>query len=516
MFPSTADTVLLRRSTASALRNAVVRRLAALVVTAVVVAAPALSGARLVAQAPLIPHTITYAPGKSITLAMPRGLTVDVAATGLKRVRFLTMSPDNRVFATGMFNLADNTNGSVYILEGWDAATQRYTHVTHYLDHLRNPNNLAFYTEPASGGNPGAMWLYVPLTDKLVRYRYNPGDEAPSSEPEVLIRWPDYGLSYKYGGWHLTRTVAVANLHGHTRVYVATGSSCNYCQEREVARAAILSMNPDGSDQKVVAHGMRNAVDLRWVPEVDGGALFATNMGDDHLGDQLPEDTFFELDSNSHAGPIAAATAPNYGWPTCYFAHGKAVHDSTPLPTTSTENDPKVTSAQTPQVKAHRKANADSVYGYQQGVAAAGTNLAAGGGHADGVDPNAALGKPPAPLSDCSQVPAAYTTFAAHSSPLGMAYFDAKSPILGGTGGSFVVAQHGASHPHIGTGYRLVRFTAQDRTPKPLITGFLGGGITSAKVDGRPCGLLILGPDTFLLTDDYLGLVYIVHPVKAQ
>jgi glucose/arabinose dehydrogenase len=509
-FRSTSGTGQFHRSSASVLRNLAAGLMAGIVLFA------ASTG---VAKAQLTPHTVTYAPGKSISLSLPAGLTLDVAATGLKRVRFLTMSPDGRVFATGMFNLADNTNGSVYILEGWDAATQRFTRVTHYLDHLRNPNNLAFYAEPARDGKPGAMWLYVPQTDKLVRYRYNPGDEAPTSDPEVLTHWPDYGLSYKYGGWHLTRTVAVATLHGHPRVYVATGSSCNYCQEREVARAAILSMNPDGSDQRVVAQGMRNAVDLRFLPEVDGGALFATDMGDDHLGDQLPEDTFFELDSNQHPGPITAAEAspapgnhaPNYGWPTCYFAQGKAVHDTTPLPVTATENDPKVTSAQSAAVKSARKAGGDSVYGKQQGVAAAGTNLAAGGGHEADADPNAALGTAPAPLSDCSHVPPPYTTFAAHSSPLGMAYFDAHSPILAG---SFVVALHGASHPHIGTGYRLVRFTAQDRTPRPLMTGFLTGGIKTAKVNGRPCGLLVLGPDTFLLTDDYLGVIYIVHPEK--
>lgn len=469
---------------------------------------------------PQAAHSLTYAPGKKITLSLPRGLDISVVATGLKRVRFLATSPDGRVFATGMYNLADNNNGSVYILEGWDEATQRYTHVTHYLDHLRNPNNLAFYTEPAHNGRPATTWLYVPLTDKLVRYRYNAGDESPATAPEVLMRWPDYGLSYKYGGWHLTRTVAVATLHGKARVYVATGSSCNYCQEREVARAAVLSMNPDGSDPRVVAQGLRNAVDLRWLPEIDGGALFATNMGDDHLGDQLPEDTFFELDSNNHPGPIAAATAgpapanraPNYGWPTCYFAHGAAVHDATPLPTTSTEDDPKVTSAQTPEIKAQRKANADSVYGQQNGVAAAGTNLAAGGGHAAGVDPNAALGHAPAPLADCSHVPAAYTTFAAHSSPLGLAYFDQSSPILGG---SFVVALHGASHPHIGTGYRIVRFTPADRKPRDLVTGFLTGATTNAKVQGRPCGILQLGPDKFLVTDDYLGNVYLIHPASS-
>jgi len=35
-------------------------------------------------------------------------------------------------------------------------------------------------------------------------------------------------------------------------------------------------------------------------------------------------------------------------------------------------------------------------------------------------------------------------------------------------------------------------------------------------VHGRPCGLLRVGPDSFLLTDDYLGLVYYIHPAAAD
>ena len=447
------------------------------------------------------PHTLTYAPGKSITLSLPSELDINVAASGLHRVRFFAQAPDGRVFATGMYNLADNTQGSVYILDGWDNNTHTFTKITHYLDHLRNPNNLAFYTDPATKQS----WLYVPLTDKLVRYKYNTGDNAPSSLPETLVRFPDYGLSYKYGGWHLTRTVTAATLHGKPRIFVSTGSSCNYCQEREVLRAAVLSMNPDGSDQTVVAQGLRNAVDLRYVPDLDGGALFATDMGDDHLGDQLPEDTFFELDANNHPGPITAKPAPNYGWPTCYFGNGKPVHDTTPLPSMTDSNDTKIVA---PRPAAAVKNDA-SVYGRQAGVASAGTNLAAGGGNASAADPNAALGHAPEPLSACDKVPPAYTTFAAHSSPLGFAYFADKSTALHD---SFLIALHGAGHPHIGTGYRVVRVSPADHKPRDFLTGFLTLDHGKPAVHGRPCGILRLGPDTFLLTDDYLGLVYYIHP----
>ena len=454
-------------------------------------------------QSTLQPHTLTYAPGKSLTLSLPAGLDINVAASGLKRVRFFAQAPDGRIFATGMYNRADNTQGSVFILDGWDPHQHTFAHVIHYLDHLRNPNNLAFYTEPAKDGHAGQTWLYLPLTDRLLRYKYNAGDNAPASPPQVLMRFPDYGLNYKYGGWHLTRTVAIGTFGRQTLIYIAAGSSCNYCQEREVIRASLSAMYPDGSHQVLLAHGLRNAVDLAYIDGLDGGALFATNMGDDHLGDKLPEDTFFELQSNDHGGPfdsvfgcgsgnqcVTQEIAPNYGWPTCYFAHGKPVLDTTPVPDMPAAGDAS-TEAEKPA--------AGAPSGALKGAIATAAQ----------PDPNAGLGTAPKPLTTCKDVPAAYTTFAAHSSPLGLAYFGSDNTVLRG---SFLVALHGAGHARIGTGYRVVRFTPDDRAPRDFITGFLAFAGGKAVIHGRPCGLLRVGPDSFLLTDDYLGLVYSIHP----
>ena len=436
-------------------------------------------------------HTLVYAPGKSITLTLPDALDINVAASGMKRVRFFAKAPDGRIFVTGMYDLADNRHGSVFILSEWDEQTHKFGKIMHYLDHLRNPNNIAFWTDPTSGRS----WLYLPLSDRMVRYKYNPGDNTPSSPPETLIKFPDYGLSYKYGGWHLTRTVAVVQAGNETRVFVSVGSSCNYCQEDEVLRASVVSMDPDGKHQRIEAQGMRNAVDLHQA-KVDG-ALFATNMGDDHLGDKLPEDTFFQLNT-------AAKEPPNYGWPACYFAGGKPVLDKTSLPALRDARAHDLTASKPGVATAP-----ESVYGKQSGVAEAGTNLGSGGGHAHEADPNADLGQAPKPLTSCAQVPAAYTTFAAHSSPLGFAYFSQDDGVLHN---SFLVALHGASHPQISTGYRVVQFTPEDRKPHDFITGFLTVEHGKATVHGRPCGILRVGKDSFLMSDDFLGLIYFIHP----
>jgi glucose/arabinose dehydrogenase len=252
----------------------------------------------------LVPHKLDLGKGKSITLSVPPGLDISVAASGLRRVRFMAKSPDGRIFATDMYDRTDNRKGTIYILSGLDRATGRFASVTPYLSHLRNPNSIAFHADP-----DGAAWLYVALTDSLVRYRYNPGDNAPTSAPQLLATFPDYGLSYKYGGWHLTRTVAFGP---NGKLYVAVGSSCNACEEKEDVRASIVEMNPDGSGRRIYASGLRNAVGLKFV----GETLFATNMGADHLGDDRPEDQL-----------VVVREGANYGWPYCYQYHGKIYAD---------------------------------------------------------------------------------------------------------------------------------------------------------------------------------------------
>jgi len=243
----------------------------------------------------LVPHHISLASGRSFDLNLPEGFAISVAAQGLKRVRFMAKSPDGRIFVTDMYNLADNNRGVVYILDEFDPASKSFKKVTPYLKGLRNPNSIAFYTDAN-----GVEWFYLALTDRLVRYKYGIGEEKPQGEPEVLANFPDYGLSYKYGGWHLTRTVIVG---GNDKVYVSVGSSCNACEEKETVRASVLEMDPDGKHQRHFASGLRNAVGLRWIKD----GLFATNMGADHLGDHKPADTMYLL-----------ADGMNYGWPYCY------------------------------------------------------------------------------------------------------------------------------------------------------------------------------------------------------
>lgn len=258
----------------------------------------------LAGQPKLVPHPVNLKNGTHFSLNLPANYEIIPAAEGLKRVRFFAKSPDGRMFITDMHDLTDNKKGIVYILDEWNAETGQFGKIIPYMTGLKNPNSVQFYTD-----SEGQDWLYLAETHQLTRRKFTQGEIKPTSKAEVLTTFPDYGLSYKYGGWHLTRTIAVG---GNGKIYVSVGSSCNACTEKEKVRATVLEMNPDGSEQKIFAKGLRNAVGLKWI----GKFLFATNQGADHLGKNKPDETFYALKRDA-----------DYGWASCYSSNGKILAD---------------------------------------------------------------------------------------------------------------------------------------------------------------------------------------------
>lgn len=361
---------------------------------------------------------------KEFLLNVPEGYTITPVAEGMQRVRFMAFAPDGRLFATDMRNLSDNDDGIVWVLDDYDSATRRYTSREAYLEGLRNPNSIAFHTDR------GRDWLYVALTDRLIRYPWRAGSSSPAGRPETLATFPDSGRSYREGGWHLTRTIAFGE---DGRLYVSVGSSCNVCVEKEEYRAVIIRMNPDGTDQAVFATGLRNAVGLR---SVAGHGLFATNMGADHLGLDRPEDNFYRI-----------VEGGRYGWPYAFEHEGAVV--------------------------------ADPVYGADTS----------------------------APALD--SVGRSIVGFPAHASPLGFDWFGPTSarPLRN----TFLVALHGSGAVSMGRGYRVVRVGGDGRLLGDFVNGFLVGD----RRYGRPCDILRVDDDSFLLSDDHAGVIYLVHPAEG-
>ncbi|NNE97425.1 MAG: glucose/sorbosone dehydrogenase [Pyrinomonadaceae bacterium] len=372
------------------------------------------------AQTALVSQTVQLKNGKTFDLKIHRDFAIIPAAEGLKRVRFFAKSPDGRIFVTDMFNLTDNKKGKVYILDNFDKTTGKFGKINTYMSGLRNPNSVAFYTDEI-----GQDWFYLAETDKLTRRRFRKGETEPTDkQPEVLAKFPAYGLSYKYGGWHLTRTIVFGN---NGKLYVSVGSSCNACNEKrsEPFRATILEMNPDGAKRTIYARGMRNAVGMLWL----GRYLFVTNHGSDHLGLNKPDDTFY-----------AVRRGKDYGWARCYQYRGRIYRDRF--------------------IPSRR---------------------------------------------GCRGVPRSYSYFKAHSSAMGFDYFDSDTS-SGFIKNSFLIALHGSTDKSLKRGYKVV-VVRKGKRHKDLITGFLNG----KTVFGRPLDIFKLSPDSFLLSDDHGGVVYLVR-----
>jgi glucose/arabinose dehydrogenase len=255
------------------------------------------------AQIKLEQQHLVLKKGVMFDLKLPKGYKIAVAAQGMRRLRFLAKSPDGRLFGTDMYNLADNKRGKIYLFEDWDKEKE-FKKTTVFAEGLRNPNQIMFYTDNSK------TYIYIAETDKLSRYEYLNGDQSLKGNKQVLATFPAYGLNYKYGGWHLTRSVTQHN----NKIYVSIGSSCNACVEQEEMRATIFEMNPDGTEQRIYASGVRNAVAIKWV----NNKLWGTFMGRDLIGPDKPEDLF---------GVISGGK--NYGWPWYYQYQQKVLIDVT-------------------------------------------------------------------------------------------------------------------------------------------------------------------------------------------
>jgi len=261
------------------------------------------------AQTRLVSHRVKTNDGRTFTLNAPADFEIVPAAEGFKRVRFFSRSPDGRIFVTDMYNLADNKRGAIYILDAFDERTGKFGKVISYMTGLHNPNSLQFYRD-----SNGQDWIYIAETGQLTRRRFTRGEEKPTDRsPQVIATFPDHGLDYKYGGWHLTRTLAFGT---NGKLYVSVGSSCNSCEEKEDVRATVLEMDPDGSGRRIIAKGLRNAVGLKWI----NGALWATNQGSDHLGAKEPDETFYRL-------PTGDSKPADHGWPYCHSSNGRIFAD---------------------------------------------------------------------------------------------------------------------------------------------------------------------------------------------
>ncbi|MEK7218096.1 MAG: PQQ-dependent sugar dehydrogenase [Patescibacteria group bacterium] len=214
-----------------------------------------------------------------LPLTLPPGFTMQIVADRLPGARVLARDAGGNIW------VSRPSEGTVSVLDAGDGTPQGTRAA---LRGLRRPHGLAF---DASGGT-----LYVAEETRIIAV----DADVPARRRTVSVLPP--------GGRHWTRSLAFGS---DGRLYVSIGSTCDACVEADLRHGAVLSMNPDGSDVKTAAKGLRNAVFLSQGPD---GRIWATEMGRDFLGDGLPPDEVNVVVEGAH-----------YGWPFCY---GKQVRDA--------------------------------------------------------------------------------------------------------------------------------------------------------------------------------------------
>jgi glucose/arabinose dehydrogenase len=226
--------------------------------------------------------------------AWPRvfpGFKIEQVVTGLENPRLIVTAPNGDLF------IAESAPGRIRILRGVDGSGKSPT-LAVFASGLRQPFGIAFYPP-----GPHPQFVYLGNTDAVVRFPYQNGDLKARGPAVTLARLPGGGRLH--GGGHWTRDIVFSK--DGNKMFVSVGSHSNVSDDSaEDHRPDILEFNPDGSDERIYAYGIRNAVGIAIHPAT--GELWASVNERDALGDDLVPDYITRVTEGGF-----------YGWPWYYI-----------------------------------------------------------------------------------------------------------------------------------------------------------------------------------------------------
>ncbi|MCH8901603.1 MAG: PQQ-dependent sugar dehydrogenase [Chloroflexi bacterium] len=232
---------------------------------------PTLAPAATATPTPAIPDT-----PPSTTLDLPDGFAAYVIADGFIQPTSIALSPDYHIYVS-------ERAGPVFRLEDADGDGVFEQKVL-FAHHLSRVNGIAFSpqgqlfvsSQPIGAGGKVSIVLD---TD---------GDTVGDETQDIITRLAavfhqNNGLVFGPDG----------------KLYITNGAECRDCILRNERSGTILQANPDGTELRIYARGVRNPYDLVFDAQ---GRLWATDNGEDP-----PCNTIDELNLIEEGG--------DYGWP---------------------------------------------------------------------------------------------------------------------------------------------------------------------------------------------------------
>src|SRR5437867_1136963 len=229
-------------------------------------------------------------------LRVSPGFKIELYASGFRDPRFLLTAPNGDVFVTesraNQIKVMRDTNGN-----GKPDVTENFAERG-----LNKPFGIALYPP---GDNP--QFLYVANTDGVIRFPYRNGDLKVRGPAEQLAARLSAGAARLRSGGHWTRDIVFSP--DSKKMYVSIGSRSNVSDSAsEADRARIFEFNPDGTDRKVYAWGIRNAVGIAFRPGTN--ELWMSTNERDEIGEDLPPDYISSVKPGGF-----------YGWPWFYIGN---------------------------------------------------------------------------------------------------------------------------------------------------------------------------------------------------
>ena len=224
----------------------------------------------------LKPVPLEWSAERMAKLALPEGFAIDVFAKDLKNARMMRVADDGNVYLTR------RAQGDVLMLADTDG------------DGKADRRQVVAQKEGMHGIEIDGDDVYLITVNDLYRTTRN----ADGTLGELTLIATDF----PEGGQHPNRMVVMGP---DRRLYVSVGSTCNACAETHDENATIVSLDPDGSDRRIFASGLRNTIGYGFEPQTR--AMYGFDHGIDWLGDDEQHEEFNRLTDGAR-----------YGWPYVY------------------------------------------------------------------------------------------------------------------------------------------------------------------------------------------------------